>query len=217
MIPPMIPDPDTFGGGGRKPLAIDLFCGLAHPNLLAEAKLFPRANAEVEEFMACWAEHPDHMSLSVRSETPRPPALKAWLVGKFKDAALSARLARGRKIGVLPTQTRDSGIAIRTARVVDLLRLWFAKMKCPALFSGPFASAVLRAIAPVRVWRCDVEVPFTPQAIPTALRDVGLLTSPAATGSARAWSRAIALVRALCDELSTAFVTEKIVHERAIT
>lgn len=83
----------------RKPLAIDLFCGLFQP------KFDLRANAAIKKFVACRAKNPDHVRLRVRNKPPSAVALMRRTVRDLKNACFSARLAGARHIRPSPRKS----------------------------------------------------------------------------------------------------------------
>lgn len=186
-----------------KPLAIDLFCGLA-----SKSELRGRADTFVQQLVTGRAKNPDHMPLAVRHDAPASLALKARTMCDLYDTGLAARFAGRRKVWILAPQTRGHYITIGTTRVVDLLCAGILSMKSAALNLRRFSGARIRAVTLIAVRRRYVEVLSAYAAIASRFRDVGLLASAQAALPCLALSRAIAFVRALRFERRAAHCAE---------
>lgn len=194
----------------EQPLAIDLCCGLF------QAEFGRGADAAVEQLVASRAQDPKHLAQGVRDYAPGAIPLELRTVGNFKDSSLSARLAGGRQIGILPPQPPQYGIFKRTARIVDFLEMRLAAVKRSTLLPRRFSGANIRAVAAVCIRRRYVEMRAASQAIAACLRHIGLFAAPSAPGSRLAGGGAIQLVWPLSRELLTAICAKQFVHHGTI-
>ncbi len=181
--------PVRCGSLAPKPLCIDLFCGL----LKAEFRL--RADSPVQQFVARWAENPDHVALGIGNEFPYAIPFMGWLVCDFKDSGLSARLARHGNIGASSSETVENCIPELAPRIksLDAIRI----PSCPNFPKFPRRSnrAWGRTVTSISGWWGDFEMRSTPSAIAAVLRCILLFTASAPARPPSASSRTIKPVR----------------------
>lgn len=194
----------------KKPLAIDLFCGLY------EAKFLSRANAAIEELVAGRAQNPDHVPLGIGDDAPSAVSLKFWLVGNLKYPRLATAFTCCWKVWIAPSEPTDHGVFEGPSRVVDFPEARLAPHEISPLPARRFARAVFRAISAVRAGRRNLEVLAALKAVSALLRHVALFQATATPGAGLARRRAVALVWPHRLELSPAGGAKQIVHCGAI-
>jgi hypothetical protein len=183
------------------PLAIDLFCGLG----LGQAEFGLGANSPVEEFVTCRTKDPNHVRSGVFHLAKRAIAPVLWPVGEFHDPRFSARLTRGWKVGVFPTQPYDdTGILELPSAVVDLLNLRVLPMEGSSRLLRGLSRAVVRAIASIAVRRNDLEVLPADAAVSSGLGFIRLFIPPKSASASLTSDRTVSLVGAFSREASPA-------------
>ena len=193
------------------PLAIDLFCGLAQP------KLGWSAYSLVNQFVACGAENPNHVSLAVRHKPPRPVPLMSWFMGYLKHAPLWACFAGLWKVWILPPQTFHRAVPVGTARIVDLLNVRLSLMIGAPMILGGRSGAYRRTISAIAGWWRYLEVIATYRAISPSRCHIRLLTSAPTSGPTGTGRGAIAFVGPNSRELAAAIVAKQVVHKDLIS
>lgn len=188
-----------------KPLVIDLFCGLG----LSQPKFCLGAYSSVQKFMACRAENPDHVRLSVLHLPPNSIPAVVWLVREFNNSAFTARLARSRQIGVFAAQSNNYARVLELApAIIDLLNGWVLPVKGATLLFSCLLRASIRAIAAIAIGLDDCKMRSTNTAVSSAARDIGLF-APTKPSSARlTFKRTVTLIGAFRTELHTTGTTE---------
>lgn len=186
-----------------KPLCIDLFCGLL------KSQFFRRADPLVQQFMASWAQNPDHVGFSVLHFPPCPIAGEFGPMGELQHAALTTRLARLREFRVLPSDPdNDPGIPVGAAGIVNREYLRVSLVEVISAVLGSLNSAYLRAVSAVAVWWLDLKVSPAYLAWLSVFSGAVLFTPAKPPLSRLAPERAILLINPACNEFSVARTTE---------
>jgi hypothetical protein len=157
----------------HNPLAIDLFCGLFEP------EFFARAYFSVKKLVAGWAQYPNHVRLSVASQSPSPISLELWAMSNLKDTRLSTSLACLWHIGVSAAKSIQGHIFEFASSFIS----WstgFIFSPCPYFtqVSSGRNGAFVRAISSVGVRRKYIKMLSTSPTVTTRFCNVSLL-SPA--------------------------------------
>lgn len=187
----------------KKPLMVDLYCGLL------QTQLFRSANALVDQFMASGTQNPDHVRFSVFHLSPRPITCEFRPVRQFQNPTLTTRLTRLRKIGIFSSDPDDhSGILVWTAGIVNRKDFWVSLVKLiPAVFCALY-STILRAVSAVTIRWFYVEMSRANFTEPPA-HCRSILFSPAKPSfSGLASERAIFFINPACDELGATRAAE---------
>lgn len=192
------------------PLAIDLCCGLCEPEFGL------RANAAVEQLVARWAKHPEHVPLRVADERPGAVAGKFRLVRDLQDAILAAAFARRGNVRVSAAHPVELGVLIGSARVVFPLPRRIAPRPNASKLACGFPRAIRRAVTLIGAGRDNLKMSAAARAVFSRRRHVGLFTPAAATGPSRAAGGAIEFVRPYGLERCGAITTGQIIHSGAI-
>lgn len=160
-----------------RPLAIDLFCGLF------QSKLALRAYSAIEKLVACWAQNPNHMRLSIPCKPPSSISLEFRSVSNFKNSIFTAGFAGVWHIWVSFFQSVESVIGELALRLVGMSPL-FVLPPSPdfSQIAGGSCRALCGAISCVGIWRLDRKVRSTTAAVaPFLCRSLVLLASDASS------------------------------------
>src|SRR3972149_7091885 len=195
------------------PLAIDLFCGLVS----GQAELRCRADFAIQKLVTGRAENPDHMSLRMGSQAPRPIAFEAWSVCYFKDAGFPAGFTCGWHV-------RIPAVESVKGRVLASARCFIASSSLGVLASGPYLSqssrsedgALRRAVPLIAVGRLDCKVLTALSAISAAFRRAFVLVAAYPPRSLRAVVAAPFFVWADSLKRRGALSAKQIIHERIL-
>jgi hypothetical protein len=175
-----------------RPLAIDLFCGLAS----VQAEIFSRADATINQLVACRAENPHHVRLRVFHQSPSAFACVLGAMGNFQDPVLAARLTCLGHLRPSTSQAIKRLVLTGPCRLVR--RAAFSILAArpePTQFASCFRGAAFRAVALIRIrWR-DEEVSPAAPAISSSFRDPFVLLSANTACAARAVTAAPLFVR----------------------
>lgn len=159
---------------GDKPICYDGYCGLD----LGQSQFLLGANALVEKFVACRAQNPNHVGLSILNLAARAFTLILGPVGKLDHARFSARLAGLRNIGIPSTQTdHHSRILEFSAAVVDLLNFRLLLVKSTALTPSGLLRAKVRAVPTITRRGDNIKVIPTDRTFASISRYIILLSA----------------------------------------
>lgn len=187
-------------------LAIDLFCGLP------KSEFFAAANMMIKQFVACGAQNPDHVSQGIGHNFPRSVPLELRFMRDFENAIFSAAFACDWQVGILSAQSAKNAILKGPSRIIDFLDVRFSAMKCAALLTRGFTSALWRTVTTICVRRHYFEMRRTTQTITANLRHIHLLATPPATSARLAGWRAIELVGTFGQKSCVAIRAKQVVH-----
>lgn len=180
-----------------KPLAIDLFSGLD----LSQAQFSLRADATVQQSVACRAEYPDHRRFSVFHLSPYSISFVLWSVRELKDATLAAGLTSSRQRRISAAHSGHyAGFMEAAAQVVTFLCFRISAVESPALLLGRLLSAPMRAIPSIAVWIHYFKMLPAAFTIAAATSDIRLFLPPDATSPRLTFDRAVALVGTFSSE-----------------
>jgi len=159
----------------RKPLAIDLFCGLI------EAKLSHCANASIKQFVACRAENPNHVALTILhlAACIHTPVFRS--MSNLQHSIFPARFAGSGQIRILPVQPFKNCSSSCSPSVVDLLDVRFSGMKRASLPLARFLSAFIGAVPSIGSWRNYLEVLIADGTVSSRCSRIGLFKPSAPT------------------------------------
>lgn len=202
VAPPMV---------SRRPLAIDLYCGLS------QAKFGLSAYTAIKELVACRAEYPDHVPLAVFHHAPCALSFKAGAVRNLYNSVFAASFALSRKVRIFSLKALKTAVLIRSHGIVDFLDIRLSFMKGPALRPRNFASALLGAISLVCVGGCDREVCATLAAIAAVFSGSFVLPAPDPSSPLRTVATAPFLVWSYCLEWLGTLAAKQIIHSAGVS
>lgn len=196
--------------GSRRPMAIDLFCGLL------QTKFLGRANLAVKQLMARRAKHPNHVTSTIRHQPAGTVALVRWFVRDFNYTLFATRFACRREVRIFPFQARQATVFIRASRIINCLCFRIAAMERTPLYAAGLRRAFGRAVACVSARRGYLKVLAARPAVTPTFRDVCLLMAPKSSGAGLAFWGAIPFIRPNSVKRSAAQRTEQVVHFESI-
>lgn len=162
----------------NKPLAIDLYCGLF------QAEFKRCADAAINQFVACWAENPNHVRLGVACQSPRSVSFKFGAMRDFEDARFPTRFTRFWHIGVSAAKAIKCHVFELAFCLVNRpAGFVFSPCPCFSQVASGLDRAFVRTISAICAWRDYIEVFSTSHTIATSFCYIGLF-SPAAAPNA---------------------------------
>lgn len=184
-----------------KPLAIDLFCGLAS----GQAEFGLCTDSAIQQLVACRAEYPDHEWLGVFHFPVGTVSSVFWSVGKLKDSCLAAGLTSFRQVREFAPQSDNNARVLKlSSRIVDPLNSRIFSVERASLFFGRLSRTVLGTVASITVRRNDLKMLAAYFAIAPSAGDIGLFVPPKTTRAGLTLERAVALVWTFSGELNAA-------------